>query len=269
VLSKFKNAAIETLVGLSLKSDSFRHLLSTKDPRFSEIGHSVAAFLAKASDDEAIALRDLLARAPESRAGSLQDVWVLVETRNKRGGFFVEFGATDGVTESNTLLLEKEYGWRGILCEPNPQMFAALSSNRAASIDGRCVTGRTGDIVRLVVPETTGLSFVESIAPVDKYVKARKSSKRQVFDVETVSLHDLLLKHGAPASIDFMSIDTEGAEMEILNAFDFNEWDIRLLCVEHNHTPREAEADALMAANGYERRFDGISRQDAWYRRTS
>jgi hypothetical protein len=53
-----------------------------------------------------------------SKAQLFQDLWVLWQTRFKRKGFFVDFGATDGVKLSNTWLLEKEFGWEGI--SPNP-----------------------------------------------------------------------------------------------------------------------------------------------------
>ena len=58
-----------------------------------------------------------------SRAQILQDLWVLFQSREKHGGYFVEFGACDGLSLSNTFLLEKEYGWTGILAEPAPDMW--------------------------------------------------------------------------------------------------------------------------------------------------
>ena len=51
-------------------------------------------------------------------------------TNRQRGGFFVEFGATDGVVLSNTLLLEREFGWIGLCAEPNPKFFPQLVVNR-------------------------------------------------------------------------------------------------------------------------------------------
>ncbi len=56
--------------------------------------------------------------APYSNAQLLQDLWVLYELKEKRHGYFVEFGACDGISLSNTLLLEKTFGWQGALAEP-------------------------------------------------------------------------------------------------------------------------------------------------------
>ena len=53
-----------------------------------------------------------------------QDLWVLYETKTKKNGFYVEFGATNGLTISNSLLLEKNFGWTGILAEPSPISFS-------------------------------------------------------------------------------------------------------------------------------------------------
>ena len=68
--------------------------------------------------------------APYSNAQLLQDLWVLYELKEKRNGYFVEFGACDGMSLSNTLLLEKTFGWQGALAEPARAWHAALYANR-------------------------------------------------------------------------------------------------------------------------------------------
>src|SRR5215469_3679177 len=85
---------------------------------------------------------DLLAfcasHAARSHAQLCQDLWVLWETGCKRDGYFVEFGATNGVSLSNTCLLERSYDWQGILAEPFPVWHTDLARNRTALIDHRC-----------------------------------------------------------------------------------------------------------------------------------
>ena len=71
-----------------------------------------------------------LANSRRSYAQLAQDLWVLFETGEQRGGFFVEFGAGDGVLLSNTCLLEREYHWRGVLAEANPVFHDCLRRNR-------------------------------------------------------------------------------------------------------------------------------------------
>ena len=83
--------------------------------------------------------------------------------------------------------------------------------------------------------------------------------------VQTISLNDLLDQHGAPDEIDYMSVDTEGSELEILKAFDFDRRLIRLFTIEHNFTPLRQEIHELMTAKGYVRRFPEYTRFDDWY----
>ena len=72
-----------------------------------------------------------------------QDIFVLYTAKLKRNGFFVEFGATNGVDLSNTYLLEKDFGWRGILSEPNPHWRDEIIKNRKTYIDFNCVWKET------------------------------------------------------------------------------------------------------------------------------
>ncbi len=83
--------------------------------------------------------------------------------------------------------------------------------------------------------------------------------------VETISLNDLLLEHGAPRHVDFLSVDTEGSEFEILNALDFDRWRPRTIAVEHNFTPLREKLFDLLSAQGYRRMWEGFSRFDDWY----
>ena len=77
----------------------------------------------------------LLPWVMESQAQLWQDLFVLHELDLKRDGYFVEFGATNGVSLSNTHLLEKRFGWKGILAEPARCWHAALEKNRSAAIE--------------------------------------------------------------------------------------------------------------------------------------
>ena len=79
--------------------------------------------------------RQLLSWVMDSQAQLWQDLFVLHELGMKRDGYFVEFGATNGVSLSNTYLLEKQFGWKGILAEPARCWHAAREKNRSAAIE--------------------------------------------------------------------------------------------------------------------------------------
>lgn len=193
------------------------------------------------------------AAGSERRAASQlgQDLWVLEQTGHKRGGFFVEFGATDGVMLSNTLLLERDYAWTGICAEPNPAYLAQLRRNRRCIVSGDCILGETGRRVEFILADEFGgvVDFSES----DMHGDLRRAYRAEghVMELTSISLHDFLRKYNAPRRIDYLSIDTEGSEYDILSGFPFGEWDIRLITVEHNYTPERQKIRTLLGEHGY------------------
>ena len=83
--------------------------------------------------------------------------------------------------------------------------------------------------------------------------------------VKTISLEDMLKKHNAPQKIDYISIDTEGSEYEIIKNFNFNNYDIKVITCEHNYMPERNKIYELLLKNGYERKFSNFSEYDDWY----
>ena len=81
----------------------------------------------------------------DSKSQIHQDLFVLSELGFKKNGFFVEFGATDGIDLSNSHLLETKFDWSGILAEPAKIWHSALHENRSASIETECVWKETGE----------------------------------------------------------------------------------------------------------------------------
>jgi FkbM family methyltransferase len=200
-----------------------------------------------------------------SLAQLAQDLFVLYVHQRKKGGFFVEFGACDGVAQSNTCVLERFFDWTGILAEPLPSQHAALAKNRKAAIDHRCVFSRSGETLAFAeIVDSPQLSGIATFLG-DDATRAGQSTQQR-FDVQTVSLNDLLAEHGAPMHIDYMSIDTEGSELEILRAFDFGKHEIDVLTVEHlSREGSEDQLETLLASHGYRKVCAAISRWDSWF----
>ena len=69
-----------------------------------------------------------------------------------------------------------------------------------------------------------------------------------------------LRHHGAPKTIDYLSIDTEGSELEILSAFDFSAYHVRIITVEHNYSPMRGKLHDLLTSNSFTRAFERIFR---------
>jgi len=203
------------------------------------------------------------ANLARSHGQFLQDLWVAYELRGLRDGFFVEFGAADGVHASNSLLLEQDLGWRGILAEPARVWRDDLARNRRCAIDSRCVWSRSGESLMFNQPPIALHSTIDSYSASDRHAPTRVAGER--YAVETVSLMDLLKTWDAPARIDYLSLDTEGSELDILQAFDFAAYDVRLITVEHNHTEKREPIHALLTAKGFVRKFEKLSNVDDWY----
>lgn len=192
-----------------------------------------------------------------------QDLFVLGQLNFKRNGYFVDFGASDGVFLSNSYLLEKEFGWKGIVAEPGKFWHADLEKNRAVYIETDCLWSVSGDTLTFNEVESPTLSTIDNFSKSDNHSTLRETGKK--YAVTTISLDDMLAKHNAPAEIDYLSIDTEGSEYAILSHFDFTKYKIKVITVEHNYTPLRDKLYVLLTSHGYERVFEKYSAFDDWY----
>lgn len=208
---------------------------------------------------------DFLQHLTDSRAENFQDLWVLSETNYKAGGFFVEFGATNGVDTSNTWLLEKKYGWKGILAEPNPHYQDKLLENRNCFIDKRVVWNESGSTVEFLSMQEPYISVTKEDLVLQDNEKLRSAV---LHELRTVSLGDLLRHYKAPKKIDFISIDVEGSEERILKAFfKEGEYEVALLSVEHNWLDKSGSLLKLILSQGYVNVFGEHSSRDYWFRK--
>ncbi|MDC0455188.1 FkbM family methyltransferase [Candidatus Pelagibacter sp.] len=204
---------------------------------------------------------DFLRLIKLSKSQIRQDLFVLKELKLKKNGFFVEFGATDGVSLSNTYLLEKEFGYKGILAEPNPRQRKNIALERKAKIVNECVWSKSGERLKFV--DDGDLSTISGIKKSNKWKNLIKN--KSTFFVNTITLTDMLFKYNAPPLIDYLSIDTEGSEFDILSKHDFSKFNFSVITVEHNFTEQRNKIYKLLTANGYNRKYENLSMQDDWY----
>ena len=216
-------------------------------------------------DDEAF-LAFCYKNCHRSSAQLFQDLFVAYQLREKKNGFFVEFGATDGIDLSNSFLLEKSYQWQGILAEPARTWHERLGNNRGCVVDTRCVWEKSGETLLFNETPLAELSTVDAFSGSDCHADARGNGKR--YPVTTITLNDLLAAHNAPRHIDYLSVDTEGSELNILRAFDFSRYRIDIITVEHNFAPPREQIFALLSSQGFKRKFETLSQWDDWYVRT-
>jgi len=170
-----------------------------------------------------------------------QDAFVAELFGQKRGGVFLDIGANDGVTFSNTLHLERALGWTGIAVEPHPDVFKKLQASRACHLFNGCVSDHDGSLrfqaVSGAASELSTLSTVEHAgdahhqALLDRML-AQYGGEKRVVEVECLTPASLLRRFGI-GRIDYLSLDTEGCEMQILRAFDFSACPVEVVDVEN------------------------------------
>jgi FkbM family methyltransferase len=196
-----------------------------------------------------------------------QDLEVIKLYNNKENGFFIEIGASDGITLSNTYLLERQYKWNGICCEPIPNNFKKLVENRPNSLCyDKAVYNKSGLILNFDIANDYDL-----FSGISHHIDTHRSSvdkNKTMIQVQTISLLDLLNTSNAPPFIEYMSLDTEGSEFEILKNFDFEKYTFGLIDVEHNYNePRRTDIKNLLLSNGYI--YKGENQWDDMYKHNS
>jgi FkbM family methyltransferase len=183
-------------------------------------------------------------------------------------GFFVEVGAGHPTDLSNVARLIDPFGWCGIRIDPNP-VFANLhrqaSSPRVTFVEA-AIASRDQSTMEMVLAGE--LSARSDLLNSDGHARTRKRAMRRdgSHPVSARRLDILLDELGAPAHVDYVSIDVEGAELEVLATFPFNTRTIGVLTIEHNFREEQSkELDAHLAAYGYARVLRHVSAWDAWY----
>lgn len=198
--------------------------------------------------------------------------------RQKRDGYFIEVGAYDGVSLSNTYFLE-QMGWRGILVEPIRELCQKASAARPRSRVVHAACGRKGQ------RGSTKFTVAQNV-PVLSYLKAdqdhvdrclREGATLVEIEVPLVSLDDILMHERSQAPpgaspwagnagwrIDLVSIDTEGCELDVLDGFSLDRFKPRILVIE-NDRPAGAAIEPYLAERGY-RKFHRQTINDFYLR---
>jgi FkbM family methyltransferase len=150
--------------------------------------------------------------------------------RGKMNGFFIEAGGADGETESSSCVLEKKYGWRGIIVEPCDEFYEILIKTR----ESKCIHAALSDVdgtASFVTPRDKSLSGLrDNISSWHRETVFREGHRIQ--EITTLSLRTLLKGNDCPEIIDFIHLDIEGSERKVLENFPFDEYLVRLFIVE-------------------------------------
>lgn len=177
--------------------------------------------------------------------------------KNKRNGIFLDIGADDGISLSNTHFYEKQLGWKGLLFEPNSDMYleaVKIRNNPVLNIalsnkDGVVKYTRIRGYARTLsgITETYDPKYNDPDGRINSEIRDYGGSREEI-EVVCLKLDTVLRMHGI-TEVDFVSLDVEGHELQILEGLDFSKHKLKVITMENNFDePRHRE---FMAQRDY------------------
>lgn len=205
-------------------------------------------------------LREMLFLPRSAQVAQLnQDVFALLVNRF-RSGYFIEIGANDGFTLSNTHYLEEHFEWSGVLIEANPKYADSLALRKKSRIVNKAISDVAG---------TTQFVDAGLFGGIENGLDSRHSQytgPATRITVACATLDDVLDDVCAPSIIDFLSIDVEGGEPPIVRQLVKNKRRVRCGCVEVNDRKNDiAEISSLLNNSGYKVVWEGMTGNDLYF----
>ena len=169
-----------------------------------------------------------------------QDEWIIDFFKEKQNGVFVDIGANDGITFSNSYVLEKYYNWSGIAIEAIPDMYTTLQKHRNCTILNVCASNFTGftkfetmtEFPEYLQANGFNINMLSGISTTWRWQDTPDSPQYRItIDVMCVNIQEIF-DHFKLTNIDYLSVDCEGCELSIINAIHWDRMKIRVLHVE-------------------------------------
>lgn len=185
------------------------------------------------------------------RAQNGEDRWLDEYFGHKRSGFFVEVGAYDGVNLSNTYHFE-QLGWNGLLVEPDPERAARCRASRPGSRTFECAAVGSPEVCEITFFQVEGGEVFSTTSLSDDHARriAGMGLAPEPMRVAARTLDSMLEESGAQG-VDFVSIDVEGGEAEVLRGFDIMRWRPAVVLVESNAKFRQPQVRDYFVGHGY------------------
>jgi FkbM family methyltransferase len=194
---------------------------------------------------------------------------------NFNNGFFVELGANDGVTQSNTYYFEKYRGWSGVLIEPVPNKYLNCINNRSKKTKVFCNACTSFDykekFVEIIYSNLMSVSVnLETDIDIVRHIELSKmhldkSESTFTFGAIARPLNQILIDANAPTKIDFLSLDVEGSEIEVLKGVNYSTFFFNFMCIEARNIYK---IESFLKNKGYSL-IDQLSDKDYLFKRIS
>ena len=213
-------------------------------------------------------ISDSFSEVPLSKSQLGQDFFALATSSKNANQFFVEIGGGDPIISSNSYLLQKGYGWNGIIVEPNPMFIDRILLER-------CHEGNV-ELYPYAIAEKEGPSDflpIGLIGTLPEYIEGdfhgeqRKKllSREKLITIEKKSPRTFVETVINGRKVDFLSVDTEGSEWEIIKHWPFELCKPQAICVEVNNRAWKPELTSFLISHGYSQRMEKISKFDSWF----
>lgn len=166
----------------------------------------------------------------------------------KDSGFYIEIGAYNGVELSNTYFFES-VGWNGILIEPDPGLFQkCLLSRPNSNVLNVAASDRPGTINFTLAKGAEWLSFNGDNESRENRIIAQGGSLERI-QVPCLTLNEIL--QNSDQEIDFVSLDVEGYELNVLRGFDIDRFRPRVFVIEQGEFDDQSPVSLMLKKHGY------------------
>ena len=178
--------------------------------------------------------------------------------KNQQNGIFIDIGAHDGKTISNTYFFEKELNWTGVCVEPILERYVELVKNRSCICMNCCVYNKHS-----IVPFAQSIGYTEMLSGIQETYDPRHlerlKNEQSIFGGTTNILNKVsytlseILTLNHIEHVDYLSIDTEGSELQILQGIDFEKFKIKVIDVENNYPDVFEPIDIFLTSKNYKK----------------
>lgn len=212
-------------------------------------------------------INDTFSSSPKSKSQLGQDFFALGATNKSGTNFFVEIGGGDPLIASNSHLLQKGFGWRGIIVEPNPELIKK-------TITARCNDAKVSIYPFALSSKNGAENFLPSgmLGTFDRFISGDFHSKQRKKQKNSLGL--ILVNTRTPQTfieeckithIDFLSLDTEGSEWEIIRNWPFELIRPTAICIEVNNRSFARDIVQFLESKNYINVFSKLSKYDLWF----
>ena len=184
-----------------------------------------------------------------------QDIIAYLCLKNKKNGFYIDIGAYDGINLSNTYIFEK-LGWDGFCVEASPKTFEELKKNRKCDLYNCAVSSKNIGKAKFLTSTVGVLDVLDThnTAGHKERIERESDNNMEYIEVYTITFEELMSNYKNINHIDFMSLDIEGGELDVLRSIDFDKYSFGLITVEYNENYNEILE--LMNSKGYKKLMD-------------